>query len=99
VMPQTYSHGGNETTVTPYYNILNSYQKIVYGLSGEGYKAPSDYEPDNPAQYARGVKNNGAADFFRGAWTPTPCARNRRRASRKVTTSSRHSTSPTGCGT
>jgi len=68
VMPQSYDHGGNGTKVATYEQILGSYDKIVYGLSGEGYLSPPSWapqeKPDDPANFVRDAKSNGAAGIF-----------------------------------
>lgn len=62
-MPQSYGHGGNDTTVDWYEQQLGSFAKIVYGLSGEGYTT-GDPLPDNPTKYVADAKSNGAAGVF-----------------------------------
>lgn len=68
VMPQSYDHGGNGTRVETYEQILGSYDKIVYGLSGEGYLFPPSWDPsekpDNPAPFVQSAKSNRAAGVF-----------------------------------
>ena len=66
VMPQSYGHNSN-TTAWQYQQILNSYDAIVWGLMGEGYKdsknpltRPDD--PDGGSFY--NVRANRAAGMF-----------------------------------
>lgn len=61
-MPQTYDHGGNNTTVTWFEEELGSFSQIVYGLNSEGYIGDSD----DPAKFAAEAKENNAAGIF--AW-------------------------------
>jgi len=70
VMPQSYNHGGNGTRVTDYALMLGggstpNFDKIVYGLGGEGYLNPADQvPPDDPTQFVQNAKNNKAAGVF-----------------------------------
>jgi chitinase len=67
VMPQTYDHGGDGmTTEEPYKKQLGSFDRIVYGLNSEGYVGDSD----DPAKFAKKVKENGAAGIFAAACRP-----------------------------
>ena len=69
VMPQSYDHGGNDTTGAPYYAILESYDKIAYGVNAEGYldsrggKDPST-TPDDPSHSIGLAKGLRAAGVF-----------------------------------
>jgi hypothetical protein len=62
-MPQSYGHGGNGTTVDWYEQQLGSFAKIVYGLSSEGF-INGDPSPDDPQDYVRDAKKNGASGVF-----------------------------------
>ncbi len=62
VMPQSYDHGGNGTTVDWYEKTLGSFNRIVYGMNSEGWEGDSD-KPDKFANLAR---ENKAAGVF--AW-------------------------------
>jgi glycosyl hydrolase family 18 (putative chitinase) len=69
VMPQSYDHGGNGTTVDWYEEQLESFDRIVYGLNSEGFIGNlrvGDERPDQPEQFAADAKANTAAGIF--AW-------------------------------
>jgi len=69
VMPQSYDHGGNGTTVDWYKETLGSFDRIVYGLNSEGYVGnlrQGDARPDQPGHFAADAKENNAAGVF--AW-------------------------------
>lgn len=63
-MPQSYDHGGNGTRVDDYAQKLKSYDKIVYGLCGEGIVDDPDNRPDDPERFVRASQANGAAGVF-----------------------------------
>jgi hypothetical protein len=63
-MPQSYDHGGNGTTVDWYQKELESYDKIVYGLCGEGVLTGDHARPDKPDHFVSDAKNNHAAGVF-----------------------------------
>lgn len=65
-MPQSYDHGGNDTKVWEYQQILNSYDRIVFGLNGEGYLNDPDpkYRPDDPAPHVSDMKDKHGAGVF-----------------------------------
>ena len=63
-MPQSYGHGGNEMGGVDWYQQqVGSFDRIVYGLSGEGF-INGDPSPDDPQDYVPDVKKNGAAGVF-----------------------------------
>jgi hypothetical protein len=65
VMPQSYKHGGDDTRVDDYAQMLGwKYDKILYGLSGEGYLEPKDYPPDDPQPFVTEARRTGAAGIF-----------------------------------
>jgi glycosyl hydrolase family 18 (putative chitinase) len=68
VMPQSYIHGGNLTKVDWYQQQLGSFDRIVYGLNAEGFRAETDSEkkPDDPGEFAADARKNRAAGIF--AW-------------------------------
>jgi len=68
-MPQSYGHGGNGTTVETYAKILGGgtakYDRIVFGLRGEGFLDPAaNFAPDNPEPYAKAALDAKAAGIF-----------------------------------
>ena len=67
VMPQTYWHGGDGTTADPYIDLLESTERIVYGVNAEGYLDDPDHwnRPDCP-QHAAASARSVAAGIF--AW-------------------------------
>jgi len=69
VMPQSYKHGGDGTRAEDYAVMAGggtaNYDKIVYGLSGEGFLDPPNvWMPDNPEPFVQDAKSNGAAGVF-----------------------------------
>lgn len=58
VMPQSYDHGSNGTTVDWYGETLDSFNRIVYGMNSEGWEGDSD-KPDKFADLAREHKAAG----------------------------------------
>lgn len=68
VMPQTYNHGGNGTRADDYAVLLGGYDKIVYGINGEGYVVPPTWDPeqvpDDPGVSWQKMTQNNAAGVF-----------------------------------